>query len=247
MPNHWLRLWHDMPNDPKWRTISRLSGRPVSEVLSVYLHYLVSASTNERRGCVSVDPEDVASALDIALQSVTDIVTAFQGRVLDEDRVSGWEKRQPMREDNSAERVKKWRERDVTQRNAQDKDKEEIKSNTNTPRKTPSKASPSPECLSLYQAYPRHVAPDTAYRAIAKALARKPFAELLAAVSRFATQCRKEQTEVQFIPHPASWFNAGRYDDEAPLLAGRVKTQYELNTEAQLEERRQAMRAAGVQ
>ncbi|MGC6733048.1 hypothetical protein ACP0F4_25645, partial [Escherichia coli] len=22
MDNAWLRLWHDMPNDPKWRTIS---------------------------------------------------------------------------------------------------------------------------------------------------------------------------------------------------------------------------------
>ncbi|EOJ9867040.1 hypothetical protein ACQP3L_37610, partial [Escherichia coli] len=21
MANAWLRLWHDMPNDPKWRTI----------------------------------------------------------------------------------------------------------------------------------------------------------------------------------------------------------------------------------
>ncbi|ENU2244993.1 hypothetical protein ACWNUG_005487, partial [Escherichia coli] len=23
MANAWLRLWHDMPNDPKWRTIAR--------------------------------------------------------------------------------------------------------------------------------------------------------------------------------------------------------------------------------
>jgi hypothetical protein len=106
---------------------------------------------------------------------------------------------------------------------------------------------PSPECVSLYQAYPRHVAPDTAYRAITKALARKPFAELLAAVTRFATQCRKDATEAQFIPHPATWFNAGRYDDGEVLpCAVRPKTQYELNAEAQLEERRQAIAAAGV-
>ncbi|ENT9428360.1 hypothetical protein QSD88_RS19685, partial [Escherichia coli] len=24
MANAWLRLWHDMPNDPKWRTIARV-------------------------------------------------------------------------------------------------------------------------------------------------------------------------------------------------------------------------------
>ena len=27
MANSWLRLWHDMPNDPKWRTIARKSKR----------------------------------------------------------------------------------------------------------------------------------------------------------------------------------------------------------------------------
>ena len=26
MANAWLRLWHDMPNDPKWRTIARVTG-----------------------------------------------------------------------------------------------------------------------------------------------------------------------------------------------------------------------------
>ncbi|WP_252356698.1 hypothetical protein, partial [Escherichia coli] len=26
MANAWLRLWHDMPNDPRLRTIARVSG-----------------------------------------------------------------------------------------------------------------------------------------------------------------------------------------------------------------------------
>ncbi|WP_252355071.1 hypothetical protein, partial [Escherichia coli] len=28
MANAWLRLWHDMPNDPKWRTQNRVAGQP---------------------------------------------------------------------------------------------------------------------------------------------------------------------------------------------------------------------------
>lgn len=127
MANLWLRLWHDMPNDPKWRTIARISQQSISEVQAVYLQLLVSASTNSKRGWFQATHEDIASALDLALQSVTNIVTAMQGRVLDETHLSGWEVRQPTREDNSAIRVKKWRERNVTQRNAQDKDKEKDK------------------------------------------------------------------------------------------------------------------------
>ncbi len=43
MANAWLRLWHDMPNDPKWRTIARVSGQPIATVMAVYIHLLVSA------------------------------------------------------------------------------------------------------------------------------------------------------------------------------------------------------------
>ena len=46
MANAWLRLWHDMPNDPKWRTIARVSGQPIATVMAVYIHLLVSASRN---------------------------------------------------------------------------------------------------------------------------------------------------------------------------------------------------------
>ncbi|HAF1587689.1 TPA: phage replisome organizer, partial [Salmonella enterica] len=49
MANSWVRLWHDMPNDPKWRTISRISGQPVSLVQATYIHLLVSASRNVTR------------------------------------------------------------------------------------------------------------------------------------------------------------------------------------------------------
>lgn len=72
----------------------------------------------------------------------------------------------------------------------------------------------SSQCQALYAAYPRRIAPDAAYRAIAKALRKKPFAELMPAVERFATQCQRNGTEAQFIPYPATWFNAGRYNDE---------------------------------
>lgn len=111
MANQWLRLWHDMPNDPKWRTIARVSKQPISAVLAVYVHLLVIASNATERGRTqNVCSEDLASALDLDTEQVDAIMSAMQGRVLDGDMVSGWAKRQVEREDGSAERAKRWRQ-----------------------------------------------------------------------------------------------------------------------------------------
>lgn len=111
MSNQWLRLWHDMPTDPKWRTISKASGQAIGNVIAVYVHMLVCASNATERGRTqSFNSEDVASALDIETEQVEQIVTAMQGRVLDGDMVKGWAVRQVSREDGSAERSKAWRE-----------------------------------------------------------------------------------------------------------------------------------------
>ncbi|KAF1032981.1 MAG: hypothetical protein GAK37_00301 [Pseudomonas sp.] len=96
----WLRLWHDMPNDPKWRTIARISGQPISLVQAMYVHLLVDASRNVTRGHVTVTKEDIASALDVTDEQVEVVFLAMQGRVMDGDKLSGWEGRQPKREDS---------------------------------------------------------------------------------------------------------------------------------------------------
>lgn len=100
MANEWLRLWHDMPTDPKWRTIARHSKQPISLVQAVYLHLLVDASRNVTRGHVTVTNEDLASALDCDEQQVSSILEAMQGRVLEGDFLSGWNARQPKKEDS---------------------------------------------------------------------------------------------------------------------------------------------------
>lgn len=99
MANQWLRLWHEMPNDPKWRTIARVSERPISLVLSVYVHMLVEASRNVTRGHAVVTEEDLASALDVSENDIKSVISAMQGRVLDGMYLLGWEKRQPKKED----------------------------------------------------------------------------------------------------------------------------------------------------
>ena len=99
MANAWLRLWHDMPNDPKWRTIARISKQPIATVQAVFIHLLVSASRNVTRGHIDVTTEDLASALDVAEDEVDSILQAMQGRVLDGEVITGWAKRQVIKED----------------------------------------------------------------------------------------------------------------------------------------------------
>lgn len=120
MANQWLRLWHDLPNDPKWRTIARVSKQSIGNVIAVYMHLLVSASNATERGRTqNVSSEDIASALDIDTEQVDAILSAMQGRVMEGDLISGWGKRQPDREDGAAERAKAWREAKKAEKEAE--------------------------------------------------------------------------------------------------------------------------------
>ena len=139
----WCRLWHDMPNDPKFRAVAKRSGRPTAEVLALFTAMLTNASANEDdRGTLrNWSHEDMGVALDIEPEHAEAIFNAMQGKLLDGDRLTGWERRQPKREDNSAERVRAHRERKreqsdaavttrnalVTQCNAQESEKEKEK------------------------------------------------------------------------------------------------------------------------
>lgn len=124
MTIEWLRLWHDMPTDPKWRVISNRCQRPISEVMAVFTFMMVNASANatERGRTHNLFADDIGAALGLEEQVIHSIILAMEGKVISGDKLLGWEKRQPKREDNSADRARKWRqekaERNRTQSNA---------------------------------------------------------------------------------------------------------------------------------
>lgn len=111
----WVRLWHDMPTDPKWRTIARKSGQRVGDVIAVFNFVICNASGNamERGKINNFDCDDVASALDLEECDVLAIMDAMRGKVIDDaDKLTGWEKRQPKREDSTSfQRKQEWKER----------------------------------------------------------------------------------------------------------------------------------------
>ena len=64
----------------------------------------------------------------------------------------------------------------------------------------------------IYEAYPRKVARPAAIQAIRRALQGHSFDWLLERVQKYA-EC-VEGSSKKFIPHPATWFNQARYDDD---------------------------------
>jgi len=115
----WVRFYHDTPTDPKWRVIARKSGQRIGDVLAIWSIVLTNASANanERGRTLNLVHEDIAAALDLETEQVDAILAAMEGKVICEGKLSGWEKRNPIKEDGAAERAKRWRERKRTQAN----------------------------------------------------------------------------------------------------------------------------------
>lgn len=65
--------------------------------------------------------------------------------------------------------------------------------------------------MKFYEAYPRKTAPKKAYEAWKKAKDKPSLQEMLKIVEK---QKGWEQWRAGFIPHPATWLNQGRWDDE---------------------------------
>lgn len=90
---HWVRLWEDMPTDPKWRIIAKRSWRPTSEVIALFTMMMTNAGSANPRGSLSSwDDEAAAMVLDMDEAHVAAIREAMQGRILDGDALLGWEK-----------------------------------------------------------------------------------------------------------------------------------------------------------
>lgn len=115
---NWFRWHHGTANDVKLRRVAEAAQTSVANVIGIWAMMLESASENPERGTLgSWDVDDVAFVLGIPVTCVTCVTETMQGKLLDGQRLTGWNKRQPIREDDSYERVQRYRERE-TMRNA---------------------------------------------------------------------------------------------------------------------------------
>lgn len=142
----WFRWWHGTLTDPKFRWVARKSGCSFTAVIAIWVALL------ERASCVTDGDEYVTrgdvtgfdcdahdAMLDVDDGTCARILAAFLDKgMVAGGRIVNWEKRQPKREDSSAERTRAYRERikaakscdapvtrgdaDVTQRDADEHD-----------------------------------------------------------------------------------------------------------------------------
>jgi hypothetical protein len=76
----------------------------------------------------------------------------------------------------------------------------------------------------IYALYPRKVARAAAEKAISKALATTPAETLIEAVSAYAAAVALwPPEELQYVPFPASWFNACRWEDDRATWQKKYK------------------------
>lgn len=85
----------------------------------------------------------------------------------------------------------------------------------------PEKLSDRDKAIEVYNAYPRHVGREAAIKAIMSAAVRlkasgnhDPWTHLLVAARAFAASPAGRVAKPDYRPHPSTWFNQGRFDDD---------------------------------
>lgn len=97
--------------------------------------------------------------------------------------------------------------------------------------------------LDFYAAYPRHVGKEAARRAFEKAVkAGTAPADIVEGARRYAAATAAAGTETRYIAHPATWLNAGRWNDDMQDAAPVELTPWQKKTAVMV----QSLQAAAV-
>lgn len=111
----WFRWHHGSVTDPKFQLVAKRAKASVAEVVAVWAYVLETASQSPKRGHVGgLDAEAIDLALGMDDGTTEAILAVLHDRgMLSEGRVASWDKRQPKREDETAnDRKRRQRERE---------------------------------------------------------------------------------------------------------------------------------------
>lgn len=127
----WWRSWHGAPTDHKWPVIAARSGVKVGVVSAIAWALLDYASQHKDRGSIEgFDTEEYAIYSGFSEEEIKAVMQAMSDKkIIVDGHFTNWEKRQPKREDDSRDRVRKFREvkRNVTHGNAPEEEEESDK------------------------------------------------------------------------------------------------------------------------
>jgi hypothetical protein len=206
----WFRSWHGAPTDPKWLGIARRAGVVPGIAVAVAWALMDRASQAEDRGSIEgYDADGLAYFYGCEPEQVEAIVAAMSDKgMIISGRLSSWEKRQPKREDDSAQRVREYRERKkqhlergVTPSNAPDTD-------TDLDSSLRSEDARAPEFDQFWEVYPNKVAEPAARAALSKALKRADISVIVAGAKAYAVKADDRQW-----CNPVKWLSEDRWKD----------------------------------
>jgi hypothetical protein len=222
----WLRWWAGTVNDPKWRIIAARANCRPGDCLAVWAYLLEIAKDGD--GDISkADTEECAVVLGYDHLLVEAIIVAMRDKELIADgRLVAWEKRQPKREDGSAERAKAWREHKKTEANATERNRTQpnapesdtdTDTDTDTEKKETTRAmradAPS-GFIEFWAQYPNRIGRGAAVKAFVKARSKADQVTIMAGLARYAAK----QDDRPWC-NPATWLNQERWLD-APAAQG---------------------------
>jgi len=219
MANPWFRMYAEFANDAKVQMLSE----------SMQRRYIMLMCLRCSNSLVTLQDEEVAFQLRISNDELAETKSLFisKGFIDLSWNLLNWEKRQ-FASDTSKARVAKHRSLLKEKQNPAsntDVTLQKQKSNAlDTDTDTDKKNTPLPPnggdvlFAKFWSAYPRKVGKDVARKAFAK---RKPSIELVdlmvQAVNRQKMTPQWAKDGGQFIPHPSTWINEGRWmDGEQP-------------------------------
>ena len=76
------------------------------------------------------------------------------------------------------------------------------------------RAKPKTPFDDFWQQYPRRIAKGASRKAFDAALKITTAEEIILGAIRFADYCKQVGTEPRYIPHPSTWLNGERWEDE---------------------------------
>lgn len=199
----WFRFYGEAVNDPK---VQSLPG----DLFKTWVNILCLAS--QHNGQVKID------LLPFLLRCHKSVTDPQIGALRESGLIkvvgyyiipNGWEKRQ-YKSDTSKERTRRYRDRtcDVTE-SVTVTAPEQIQ---NQKEKNTKKETYSMQFETFWGVYPRKVAKGLAAKAFDTACIARTSGFITERAAKFALSCKGKDPE--FIPHPATWLNQKRYDDE---------------------------------
>lgn len=218
----WFRFYNEVLDDPK---VQRLA----PDMFKVWVNMLCLASRNDGL----IPPlNDVSFAFRVTPELAQEFVSRLIDCGLIDKGRNGvlkphqWDSRQ-FKSDTSTERVKRFRKRSKTvTETVNETDQNRTEQNREEPPIVPPRGTTyTPAFEEFWKSYPRPVGKGAAFRAWKNA---KPNPQILTAmVAAITVQKKSDQwtkDNGQFIPHPATWINQRRWEDEPARPEARVRS-----------------------